>query len=128
MEDNRQNPAEVAEQLLNGTLTASDAPRKESAATVTVSLAVNNGNFRLEWQSSDIGKYDFIGMYKNTSAEDGDYIGTKTSGPWQWASNGTSYDTSESVRGGYQARYLIWDGSKYRSIARTPAFPERVTS
>jgi hypothetical protein len=87
----------------------------------------NNGWFVLSWQATAIGTNDWVGLYASNDAADSDYVGGNN---WQWATRGSNYTTATSVRPGYQARYLIWDATTkaYKSVARTPGYPESVCS
>lgn len=127
MSEERISPRERAEQLLaNPQENGDGAPQ---ASDVKVCLAVgSDGQFLLQWSAKNIGNYDWVGLYANPGDKDDDYIGTRVSGPWQWASKGTSYQTGEKVQANFQARYLVWNGSVYHSVARTPAFPGSVCS
>ena len=87
----------------------------------------NNGWFTLYWSATAKSKWDWIGLYSNTSKADSDYIGGNN---WQWANDEGKYVTSTACQPGYEARYLVWDTSSksYKSVARTGAYPERVCS
>jgi len=61
--------------------------------------------------------YDWIGLFASVTAPDNEHIGGNN---WNWASKGRTYKTSTAVAtSGYEARYMIWDGKKYRSIRRS---------
>lgn len=98
-----------------------------AASQAKVCLGTTNGWFELTWKASPIGKYDWIGLYKNDNDPDTDYVGGNN---WQWAVNGNSYTTATGTNDGYQARYLVWDAASnaYVSIARTPAYSPTVCS
>lgn len=88
-----------------------------SNALHTVRLTADAGYFRLHWESAFLGKWDWIGLYKNTSDSDEHWISGNN---WQWASAGSSYHTSTKASSGFQVRYLVWDyrEGKYMSVAR----------
>jgi hypothetical protein len=96
-----------------------------TATEVQVCLAVgSHGEFLLEWSAKDIGEDDWVGLYANPNDGDDAYIGRE----WQWARDGSNYQTDVNVQGNFQARYLVPSGRGYVSVARTPAFPYRVCS
>ncbi len=87
-----------------------------------------NGWFSLSWSARVVGTYDWVGLYTSSSKPDSEYISGL--GNWEWASKASPFVTGVACQPGYQARYLTWDAqtSKYVSIAKTPAFPEKVCS
>lgn len=88
----------------------------------TVRLDVSRGWFVLAWNTNGAtpGKWDCVALYKDDKEPDGNYLTNQ----WQWANGNKTgeYTTGTAVDNGLQARYLIWNGSAYISIARTPPF------
>jgi len=96
-----------------------------SPTDVQVCLAVGSkGEFRLEWSAKNIGEDDWVGLYANPGDGDDAYVSRE----WQWAREGSNYQTDVDVQGNYQSRYLVPSGRGYVSIARSPAYPGRVCS
>ena len=89
----------------------------------SVDLSLLDGNFIIKGESSQPATYDWVGLYKNSSVSDEDYIGDC----WFWVVNQSSYKTSTKANYGYQARYLIYDYKlkKYRSVARSKPYGEK---
>ena len=99
-------------------------PASETRAeTITdMCLQATGGKFVLLYSASSMppsDSYDWIGLYASVDDSDSDYVGGRN---WNWATKGTSYTTStDVVTTGYEARYLIWNGSAYESIKRSGA-------
>jgi hypothetical protein len=112
----KMTPAEM-EQCLR------ESPPENRAAVTNpvVNLGYYDGCFFLSWTAGNIGDDDWVGIFKNDDASDGDYI----SGQWQWAKKSSPFRTSVEMKAGYQARYLIYHYGqrKYISVARTDPFP-----
>jgi hypothetical protein len=114
------NPATVQQELQagNGNLEKSAA----QATNVQVCLGSENGAFKLHWSASNIKSDDFVALYANSGAPDDQWLLNQ----WQWAIRGTSHVTGTSVNPSYQARYVTWQNNRWTSIARSPAFPDKV--
>ena len=83
------------------------------------SVKVSNvgGRATLEWTTSAIGRWDWVGLYDGPSGSWKKY----KRGQWQWVRDyrGGAYKTRTKYKKGLQARYVIWDyGLKsYRVVA-----------
>jgi hypothetical protein len=106
-------PNDVAEVAPRGVLPGAQFSAK-------VGLEPNGGWFKLLWSvQGATGKWDSVALYADTSKGDSDYL----SNQWQWASGQTGgYVSGTAADNGKEARYLIWDGSQYKSIAKTGAY------
>jgi hypothetical protein len=115
----KMTPAQAAQLLRNHPIEAK-ASARAADATYNVCLGYENGDFVLSWSATAVGKWDWVGLYQNTSAPNDGQVA------WQWASDGNSYGTGVSVQPGFQARYLSWDTSsgQYVVVAQTAGFPD----
>lgn len=98
---------------------AAGAPALLASSNQSATLSCASGVFILSWSASDIGAYDWVGLYRSINDADDAQL------TYQWATRGSSYTTSEVVQTGYQARYVVWRAGlgKYVSVARTDPFP-----
>lgn len=114
------NPATVQqERLSNGSNGDQSAAQ---AGNVQVCLGSENGWFKLHWSATGIKSDDFVALYANAGSPDDQWLTNQ----WQWAVRGSSHVTGTSVNAGYQARYVTWQNNRWTSIARSPAFPDKV--
>ncbi|MDE9545927.1 DUF6973 domain-containing protein [Xenorhabdus bovienii] len=65
----------------------------------------------------DSGPYDWVGLFPNRSAGDNDYY------QWQWASKGSSYETTYAIQPGFHARHYIWDGYAKTYVCKRRSIP-----
>lgn len=113
----RKDPKDVLKQLQD-----SNAPRAMvSSATVYLGpdqTSDDDPNFQLAWSAVNPGSNDFVALYSSTSQPDSEYLRNQ----WQWVTDGSPFATGTDVTQGYEARYLVYNGSEYVSVARTGAY------
>lgn len=111
------NPTSVAERLRADSAAAVE--QSQMSSNQKVELTYQGGKFVLQWSASNIGSNDCVGLYRNITDPDSDYVASAS------AQKGTSYTTSQVVTAGYQARYLVRDSAadEYTSVTGTDPFP-----
>ena len=81
------------------------------------SVYESGGKAVLKWDTDQIGKYDWVGLYPGASGGWDSYLTRQ----WQWVRTAQKgeYKTGTKYAAGQQARYNIWDyGLKgYKTVA-----------
>ncbi|HYG63234.1 MAG TPA: hypothetical protein VEL74_11685 [Thermoanaerobaculia bacterium] len=117
------NPATVQQELLAAGNGGGQMEKSAvQAGNVQVCLGAENGSFKLHWAGPTFRSDDFVALFANDGSPDDQWLLNQ----WQWAVRGTSYVTGTSVNPSYQARYMTWMNNRWTSIARSPAFPDKV--
>lgn len=83
-------------------------------------LGYKKGKFIIDWTMVACEPYDWIGLYKNSSAGQNDYA------TYQWVEKKAPFETKTAVNAGWQIRYYRWSkqSKKYVEAARTNGFKE----
>ncbi|WP_274650853.1 hypothetical protein [Paenibacillus humicola] len=112
------NPAEQAK-LLKGQPAPKDA--QDQNVTYNVSLGVKDGEFTLNWSVTPqvYGRWDWVGVFQSAQDAQSDPAGTYMFRGWQWAENGSPYQTGIDANNGYVIAYIVWNygADAYQAVA-----------
>ena len=139
MDEENQTPEDLAIELLANNEPAS-ATKKD---LVDLYLSIEETRFHIRWsvwddvkKKSREGKWDWVGLFHSVESADEDFI--KGVDPfyrtWAWTNKDEHYfnietdyhqlQTNLPPNMSVEARYLIWNGKKYKSIAHTGPLEE----
>ncbi|MBB6731683.1 hypothetical protein [Cohnella zeiphila] len=112
------NPAEQAKLLMGQ---AAPQQTADPSISYNVSLGVNDGDFVLNWTVTPkvYGRWDWVGVFKSPEDAQSNPDGNYMFGGWQWAEDGSPYQTRISVNSGYVVAYVVWNygADEYQAVA-----------
>lgn len=113
------SPKQVEQELREDPENIQSVKADSATGKIMLELSHVNGQFTLNWKVGSPEKFDWVGLYKDDSADINDYKAYK------WVSEGPPYNTVLSIAPGYQARYYRYNQGRksYDRQVETELFP-----